>query len=72
MARALIMEPEILLADEPTGNLDSETGARIGNILVQLNQNRQITLVVVTHNPLLAKQMSRSIGLKDGRIDFHE
>jgi lipoprotein-releasing system ATP-binding protein len=72
VARALMMEPEILLADEPTGNLDSETGIRIGDILVQLNKTRQITLVVVTHNPLLAKQMSRRIGLQDGSIYFCE
>ena len=72
VARALIMEPEILLADEPTGNLDSETGMRIGDILVQLNKTRQITLVIVTHNPLLAKQMSRRIGLQDGKIYFCE
>ena len=72
VARALIMEPEILLADEPTGNLDSETGSRIGDILVQLNRTRQITLVIVTHNPLLAKQMSRRIGLQDGKIYFCE
>ena len=72
VARALIMEPEILLADEPTGNLDSETGIRIGDILVQLNKTRQITLVIVTHNPLLAKQMSRRIGLQDGKIYFCE
>ena len=72
VARALIMEPEILLADEPTGNLDSETGSRIGDILVQLNKTRQITLVIVTHNPLLAKQMSRRIGLQDGKIYFCE
>jgi lipoprotein-releasing system ATP-binding protein len=72
VARALMMEPEILLADEPTGNLDSETGSRIGDILVQLNKTRQITLVVVTHNPLLAKQMSRRIGLQDGKIYFCE
>ena len=72
VARALMMEPEILLADEPTGNLDSETGSRIGDILVQLNKTRKITLVVVTHNPLLAKQMSRRIGLQDGKIYFCE
>ena len=72
VARALMMEPEILLADEPTGNLDSETGSRIGDILVQLNKTRQITLVIVTHNPLLAKQMSRRIGLQDGKIYFCE
>jgi lipoprotein-releasing system ATP-binding protein len=72
VARALIMEPELLLADEPTGNLDTETGARIGDLLVKLNKTRGITLVVVTHNAILAKQMSRSIGLRDGRIIISE
>lgn len=68
IARALIMEPELLLADEPTGNLDTETGAKIGDLLVRMNQTRGVTLVVVTHNAMLAKQMSRNIGLQDGRI----
>jgi len=68
IARALIMEPEILLADEPTGNLDTETGKKIEDILVNLNATRKITLVVVTHNKLLAERMSRRIGLRDGRI----
>ncbi|MDO9559787.1 MAG: ABC transporter ATP-binding protein [Syntrophales bacterium] len=68
VARALIMEPELLLADEPTGNLDTETGARIGDLLVKLNKTKGITLVVVTHNAMLAKQMSRCIGLQDGKI----
>jgi lipoprotein-releasing system ATP-binding protein len=72
VARALIMEPELLLADEPTGNLDTETGARIGDLLVKLNKTRGITLVVVTHNALLAKQMSRRIGLQDGKIIISE
>lgn len=68
VARALIMEPEIILADEPTGNLDTETGHKIEDILVQLNETKKITLVVVTHNQSLAKRLSRSIGLRDGRI----
>ena len=68
VARALVMEPEMLLADEPTGNLDTETGARIHEMLVQLNRTRGITLVVVTHNQSLADRMSRCIGLRDGRI----
>ena len=72
VARARIMEPELLLADEPTGNLDTETGARIGDLLVRLNKTRGITLVVVTHNALLAKQMSRRIGLQDGKIIISE
>jgi lipoprotein-releasing system ATP-binding protein len=68
IARALIMEPEILLADEPTGNLDTETGKKIEDILVNLNTEKQITLVVVTHNKLLADRMSSRIGLRDGKI----
>jgi len=68
VARALVMEPEMLLADEPTGNLDTETGSKIHEMLVQLNRNRGITLVVVTHNQSLADRMSRCIGLRDGRI----
>jgi len=67
VARALIMDPEILLADEPTGNLDSETGEKIQDILIGLNRKKRITLVVVTHNIDLAKRMSRIIGLRDGR-----
>jgi lipoprotein-releasing system ATP-binding protein len=68
IARALILEPEILLADEPTGNLDTETGKKIEDILVGLNREKGITLILVTHNSLLAQRMSRSIGLQDGKI----
>ena len=68
IARALVMDPEILLADEPTGNLDTETGKKIEDILVKLNETKKITLVVVTHNILLAERMSGSIGLRDGKI----
>ena len=71
IARALVMEPEILLADEPTGNLDTETGKKIEDILVNLNTMKKITLIVVTHNKLLADRMSGRIGLRDGEIyDF--
>jgi lipoprotein-releasing system ATP-binding protein len=72
VARALIMEPEIILADEPTGNLDSETGKKIEDILVGLNKSKHITLVVVTHNKSLADRMSQKIGLKDGKIYNYE
>jgi lipoprotein-releasing system ATP-binding protein len=68
IARALVMEPEILLADEPTGNLDTETGKKIEDILVHLNETKNITLIVVTHNKLLADRMSGRIGLRDGKI----
>ena len=72
VARALIMEPEVLLADEPTGNLDTETGKRVEDVLISMNKRRRITLIVVTHNKTLAERMSQSIGLRDGKIDFHE
>ncbi|MHB8138182.1 MAG: ABC transporter ATP-binding protein [Smithellaceae bacterium] len=68
IARALVMEPEILLADEPTGNLDTETGKKIEDILINLNTKKKITLIVVTHNKLLADRMSGRIGLRDGEI----
>ena len=68
VARALMMEPEALLADEPTGNLDTETGLKIEDLFLELNWKKHITLIVVTHNQTLAQKMSRSIGLKDGKI----
>jgi lipoprotein-releasing system ATP-binding protein len=68
VGRALVMDPEIMLADEPTGNLDTETGKVIHDMMVQLNRKRNLTLVVVTHNKALADQMSLCIGLRDGRI----
>ncbi|PJA50508.1 MAG: lipoprotein-releasing system ATP-binding protein LolD [Syntrophobacterales bacterium CG_4_9_14_3_um_filter_49_8] len=72
IARALIMEPEILLADEPIGNLDTQTGKKIEDILLELNITKHIILVVVTHNKSLADRMSRSIGLRDGKIVTEE
>jgi lipoprotein-releasing system ATP-binding protein len=68
VARALVMEPAIILADEPTGNLDTDTGKKIEDILIALNRERGITLILVTHNSLLAQRVSRSIGLQDGKI----
>ena len=72
LARALVLEPEILLADEPTGNLDTETGKKIEETILVLNRIRGITLIVVTHNPSLAGRMSQRIGLRDGRIYIGE
>ena len=72
VARALINEPEIILADEPTGNLDTETGKKIEDLLVRFNKTKEITLIVVTHNKSLADRMSQSIGLKDGKIYSRE
>jgi lipoprotein-releasing system ATP-binding protein len=71
IARSLILDPEILLADEPTGNLDTETGKKIEEILVTLNRIKRITLIVVTHNQSLAERMSQQVGLRDGRIYTH-
>ncbi|MFP4475357.1 MAG: ABC transporter ATP-binding protein [Desulfatibacillaceae bacterium] len=68
VARALVLEPRVLLADEPTGNLDVRTGERIHSLLRELNEERGTSMVVVTHNPDLARQMSRQVTLADGRI----
>jgi putative ABC transport system ATP-binding protein len=68
IARALINRPSIILADEPTGNLDSTSGQEIMDMLRTLNQERGITVVVVTHDPVIARQTSRILRLHDGRI----
>ena len=68
IARALIGEPAIIFADEPTGNLDSATGALIENLLFDLNAKHGITLIVVTHDQELATRCNRQIHLKDGLI----
>ena len=68
IARALIMKPKLLLADEPTGNLDLKTGEAIFDLLLQLNREEGLSMVVVTHNAKLAKKMSRQMELADGRI----
>ena len=68
IARAFMNEPDILFADEPTGNLDSETGAQIEEILFNLNKKEGTTLVIVTHDPELADKCDRIIRLKGGSI----
>lgn len=67
VARALVMEPPIVLADEPTGNLDQKTGDLLFEVLLELNRKLNTTLIVVTHNDRLAKMMPRRIRLRDGR-----
>ena len=69
IARALINKPEILLADEPTGNLDTKRSEEIGGVLKTLNQKEGLTVLLVTHNPALAKIAQRTIILKDGKIE---
>lgn len=68
IARAILLEPEVILADEPTGNLDERTGREINELLVQLNQNQGVTLVVVTHNAELAHCMRRTMELRSGEL----
>jgi len=68
LARALINSPTLLLADEPTGNLDRTTAARVGELLLQLQQQEQMLLVVVTHSERLAALMNRQVELDEGRL----
>jgi lipoprotein-releasing system ATP-binding protein len=67
VARALVLEPKVLLADEPTGNLDAKTGESVFDLLRELNRIKGVTLIVVTHNLRLAEKLSRQIQLADGK-----
>jgi len=69
LARALIMSPRLVLADEPTGNLDTTTGSAMHELLFRLNETRGTTFLVVTHSPELAALMPRVVRMLDGRID---
>jgi putative ABC transport system ATP-binding protein len=68
LARAFMMKPAVLLADEPTGNLDSENGRHVLDLLIRLNREEGTTLVLVTHDEVLAGHAERRIVLRDGRI----
>jgi putative ABC transport system ATP-binding protein len=72
IARALVNNPAIILADEPTGNLDSVSGDEIMNLLLDLNKNNGTTLLIVTHDPEVAKVAERIIHLRDGQIESEE
>ncbi len=69
IARALVNKPAIILADEPTGNLDSRSGAEILDLLIKLNRDSGVTLIIVTHDPKVAERAHRTIRLKDGSIE---
>lgn len=69
IARALVNEPAIILADEPTGNLDSKSGAEIMKILLGLNESRGVTLIIVTHDPDIAELTNRIVTIRDGRVE---
>ncbi|MBM4403532.1 MAG: ABC transporter ATP-binding protein [Candidatus Cloacimonetes bacterium] len=68
IARAMINEPKVILADEPTGNLDTKRSEEIAGILTQLNQEKGITIILVTHNPSIAQKAGRIVELRDGQL----
>ena len=71
VVRALINQPKLILADEPTGSLDASTAKDLGDLLVELNEEERTTLVVVTHSSDLARRMMRILDLRDGKLTKH-
>jgi putative ABC transport system ATP-binding protein len=69
VARALVNDPSILLADEPTGNLDSQSGSDILNLILSLNRERGTTIIIVTHDPRIGSQAQRVIRVRDGMLE---
>jgi lipoprotein-releasing system ATP-binding protein len=72
LARALVLSPKLILADEPTGNLDSKTGGAMHDLFFEINQKHGTTIVVVTHNLAFAQSMPRVITMRDGKVDTDE
>jgi len=68
VARALVLDPPLVLADEPTGNLDPSTGDQVAELLFEMNRTRRTTLVVVTHSKRMAEQLGRVLVLKGGKL----
>lgn len=68
IARAMINDPEVLLCDEPTGNLDEKSGKEVMDLLLKMNREQHKTILIVTHNPEIAAQCSRTIEISDGKI----
>ena len=68
IARALINQPALLLADEPTGNLDSHTSEEVLRMFQHLNQEEHLTIIIVTHDPAVARHARRTVGISDGVI----
>jgi putative ABC transport system ATP-binding protein len=68
IARAIVNQPEVIFADEPTGNLDTENGARVEQLLFRLNREKGITLIIVTHDDDLAAKCTRQLVMKDGQL----
>jgi putative ABC transport system ATP-binding protein len=68
LVRALVTEPTLLIADEPTGNLDTKTGAQVLDLFARLRQELDITIIVATHDPAIAARADRELHLVDGRL----
>jgi len=72
VARALALDPKLVLADEPTGNLDSATSDAIHDLFFQINREHGTTIIVVTHNPAFAESMPRVVRMLDGRVEIDD